>query len=169
MDKMRRLFGDFLEKGVRALGLAGGIALVLLALLTVYIVIMRYVVRMPQAWAFDISLFMQIGLIFLGGAYTMLEDGHVRVDLILVSLPERARLVINTITMTMVFIFSAILTWKGIEQALANWGHYTDSTTRFPLFPSYAVIPFGAFFLCMVCISKIGGYLLVLIKSKRGD
>lgn len=169
MDKKRRLLGDFLEKGVRALALAGGIALVLLALLTVFIVIMRYVARMPQAWAFDMSLIMQVYLIFFGGAYTMLEDGHVRVDLILVTLPERARLVINTITMTMVLIFSAILTWKGIELALANWGHYADTPARFPLFPSYVVIPFGAFFLCMVCITKIRGYLLVLMKGKRGD
>ncbi|MFH1125242.1 MAG: TRAP transporter small permease [Pseudomonadota bacterium] len=169
MDEKRRQISGVVETTVRALGLAGGIALLLLALLTVFIVVMRYLVKMPQAWAFDISLFLQVGLIFFGGAYTMLEDGHVSVDLILLYFPERARLVTNTVTTAMVFIFSAILTWKGIEQAIAKWGQFTDSAARLPLFPSYAVIPLGAFFLCLICISKIGNYLHLIKRSKKRD
>ena len=169
MQRKRRLFWDSLDESVRVLALAGGIVIILLMLLTVFIVIMRYIIRNPQSWAFDISVFLQVGLIFLGGAYTLLEDGHIRIDTLLVRLPPRTKLVWDTITMTIVLIFCVFLTWSGVKEALANWGGISGTPAMLPTFPSYAVIPVGGFFMCMICISKIRGYLLLLMKKERRD
>lgn len=173
MEKKRKSFRNcfegFFDSCARVGGFASGIAIVVLMLLTTYIVIMRYIVHRPQSWAFDISLFLQIGFIFLGVAYTLLEDAHIRVDILLVLLPERVRLILNTLTTTTIFVFSAILTGYGIKQALTNWGRLTDSTAQLPLFPSYAIIPVGAFLLCMVCIRQITASLLLLMRKERGN
>ena len=168
MDGKRRRFWDFLDESVRVLALAGGIAIMLLLIVTVFIVIMRYVLRNPQSWAFDISLFLQVGLIFLGGAYTLLGEGHIRIDTVLVCLPERTRLVMDIVAMIAVLLFSVLLTWSGGKEALENWGGISNSTAMLPTFPSYAVIPFGAFLMCMVCVSKIRTYLRLLKKKEKG-
>ena len=41
---------------------------------------MRYVLRDPTAWAFDVSYIMYGALFLMAGAYTLSRDGHVRAD-----------------------------------------------------------------------------------------
>jgi TRAP-type mannitol/chloroaromatic compound transport system permease small subunit len=47
-----------------------------------YEVFMRYFLRAPTSWAFDVSYIMYGTLFMLGGAYTLSRDGHVRGDFI---------------------------------------------------------------------------------------
>jgi len=136
-------------------------------LLTVYSVVMRYLVKRPQSWAFDLSIFLQVGILFLGVAYALSEDAHVRIDAVVTRLPKRGRLVLDSITTTVIFLFSALLTVSGVKEALDNLGGISNSTAMLPTFPSYAVIPIGGFLLCLVCISKIRGYLLLLTKREE--
>ena len=43
-----------------------------------YEVFVRYALRNPTAWAFDISYMMYGTLFMMAGAYTLSRDGHVR-------------------------------------------------------------------------------------------
>lgn len=45
-----------------------------------YEVFVRYVLRDPTSWAFDLSYIMYGGLFMMAGAYTLSRDGHVRGD-----------------------------------------------------------------------------------------
>lgn len=45
-----------------------------------YEVFVRYVLRDPTSWAFDLSYIMYGALFMMGGAYTLARDGHVRGD-----------------------------------------------------------------------------------------
>jgi len=45
-----------------------------------YEVFVRYVLRDPTSWAFDLSYMMYGTLFMMGGAYTLSRDGHVRGD-----------------------------------------------------------------------------------------
>lgn len=47
-----------------------------------YEVFMRYFLRAPTSWAFDVTYIMYGTLFMLGGAYTLSRDGHVRGDFI---------------------------------------------------------------------------------------
>ena len=47
-----------------------------------YEVFVRYVLRDPTAWAFDLSYMMYGTLFMMAGAYTLSRDGHVRGDLL---------------------------------------------------------------------------------------
>ena len=49
---------------------------------TCYEVFVRYVLDNPTSWAFDMSYLMYGGLFFMGGAYTLSRNGHVRGDFI---------------------------------------------------------------------------------------
>ena len=54
--------------------------IVIMALGVGYEVFVRYVLRDPTAWAFDLTLIMYGALFMMGGAYTLSRDGHVRGD-----------------------------------------------------------------------------------------
>jgi TRAP-type mannitol/chloroaromatic compound transport system permease small subunit len=47
-----------------------------------YEVFVRYVLRDPTSWAFDLSYIMYGTLFMMGGAYTLSRDGHVRGDFV---------------------------------------------------------------------------------------
>ena len=47
-----------------------------------YEVFVRYVLRDPTSWAFDLSYMMYGTLFMIGGAYTLSRDGHVRGDFV---------------------------------------------------------------------------------------
>ena len=47
-----------------------------------YEVFVRYVLRDPTSWAFDISYMMYGALFMMAGAYTLSRDGHVRGDFV---------------------------------------------------------------------------------------
>ncbi len=169
MDGKRRSFWGWLDSSVRLLGLAGGIIVLFLMLGAVFIVVMRYIVRNPQAWAFDISVFLMVGLVFLGGAYTLLEGGHIRIDTVTTRLPQTGRLIMDILAMLIVFLFCLFLLSSGITEALANWSGITQTPAMLPTFPSYAIIPVGAFFLCLVCIVFIKNDVKMLLKAKKGE
>lgn len=54
--------------------------IVILTVGTSYEVFVRYVLRDPTPWAFDLSYIMYGTLFVMGGAYTLSRDGHVRGD-----------------------------------------------------------------------------------------
>jgi TRAP-type mannitol/chloroaromatic compound transport system permease small subunit len=56
--------------------------IVILTLGTSYEVFVRYLLNDPTSWAFDMSYMLYGALFFMGGAYTLSRDGHVRGDFI---------------------------------------------------------------------------------------
>ena len=52
--------------------------ILLLAIGVAYEVFVRYLMRDPTSWAFDLSYLMYGSLIMMGGAYTLARDSHVR-------------------------------------------------------------------------------------------
>ena len=63
--------------------------ILLLTFGTAYEVFVRYALRDPTAWAFDISYMMYGTLFMMGGAYTLARDGHVRGDVLFCSASGR--------------------------------------------------------------------------------
>ena len=57
-------------------------SIVVMSLGVGYEVFVRYVLRAPTSWAFDLSYLMYGSLFMMGGAYTLARDGHVRGDML---------------------------------------------------------------------------------------
>jgi len=64
----------------RSVGHAFAWCIIILTFGTSYEVFMRYVLNDPTACAFDLSYLMYGALFFMGGAYTLSRDAHVRGD-----------------------------------------------------------------------------------------
>ncbi|MEM7497556.1 MAG: TRAP transporter small permease subunit [Pseudomonadota bacterium] len=78
------------------------------------IVILRYVFGISQVWLTETVLYSHGALFMLGAGYTLLVDGHVRVDIFLAQLGRRGQAAIN-LTGTFLFLLPAmavLLAWS---------------------------------------------------------
>lgn len=132
-----------------------GFVILALVFSNVYAVVMRYIFNKPLHWPMDISEFLLVGTVFLGGAYTLQVDSHVNINILLNRLSSRKQLAMKCVCYTLIAIFSVVLTWKGCELAWQNFYTRSWSITRLPLFPSYAIVPIGGLFLLAQSICKL--------------
>lgn len=86
---------DSIERITRLTGKIAAWLLITLALAMIWEVVSRYAFSKPTIWSYEIA-YMQMGALFtLGIAYTMQQDGHVRVDLLYGSFPPRIKSLAN--------------------------------------------------------------------------
>ena len=65
--------------------------ILVLAFGTTYEVFVRYALRNPTDWAFDLSYIMYGALFMMAGAYTLSRDSHVRGDVVYRLWPPRVQ------------------------------------------------------------------------------
>jgi len=69
-------------------------------------VICRYFINKPTIWAYDMTWMLYGCLIFMGGAYALANNVHVRADIFYNLLPKVGQLIINLICYPAFFFFS---------------------------------------------------------------
>ena len=89
-----------------------------------YEVFVRYFLRAPTTWAFDISYMMYGTLFMLGGAYTLSRNGHVRGDFIYRLWQPKTQAKIEFV-LYFFFFFPGILAliFAGWTYAARSWGY----------------------------------------------
>ncbi len=156
-----------MEQAQRWAALASGLLITLLMFITVYEVVMRYFLRLPTGRTQEAEqYYLLVGVVFFAIGFTLLEEGHVTVDLLVSRLSPRIRLVMDGIIGSIVIIvFAVLLMWGGVVLAVR---HQTATTpvTRMPLIVGYVMIPIGSFLLFLQgvirLIKKVG-----LLRSTR--
>src|ERR671918_3193499 len=73
-----------------------------------YEVFVRYALRAPTSWAYDVSYIMYGALFLMAGAYTVSRDGHVRADVVYRLWPPRVQASIDLV-LFILFYFPAVL------------------------------------------------------------
>src|SRR4051812_23968163 len=95
--------------------------ILILTLGTSYEVFVRYVLKNPTSWAFDMSYILYGALFIMSGAYTLSRNAHVRGDVIFRLLPPRVQ---GTIELILYFIFFS----PGVTALIiAGYGYAHDS------------------------------------------
>ena len=92
---------------------AAFLILVIIAV-TLFEVVMRYVFDAPTVWAMETSGLLQMNYVMLGGGYTLLHKGHVRVDVVYARFSPRGQAIADlTITTVLFFCFTGALLYYG--------------------------------------------------------
>ena len=110
-----------------------------------YEVFVRYLLRDPTSWAFDISYMMYGTLFMMAGAYTLARDGHVRGDVIYRLWKPKTQAVIELV-LYILFFFPGILAlvFAGMEYAQESWFYgelSVMSPANVPIFQFKTIIP----------------------------
>jgi TRAP-type mannitol/chloroaromatic compound transport system permease small subunit len=94
------------------------------ALIITYEIIMREVLVKPTTWVAEGTVF-GCGLIYLlGGAWTLKQDGHVRVDMLYHGLSKRAKAIIDCVTYFAFLLYITVMIWASwlyMLQSISVW------------------------------------------------
>lgn len=143
---------------------AGFIALIM-AFTIAYDVIMRYLFASATLWSRSLNLVTLIFLVFLGGAWTALVEGHVRVDILFIRLPPRSHAIVDIIGTVIALGFITYLAIACVQMALQSLrlGLTSIQAMEWPLFPVHLVMVIGT---CLLGLELIS-HLVKTIRSLR--
>lgn len=124
-----------------------------------YEVFVRYVLRAPTTWAFDISYISYGALFLMAGAYTLSRNGHVRADVVYRFWRPRVQATMD-LMLYLVFFLPAVAAWM-----YSGWG-YARTSIEFrevsifspagvPVFPLKALIPVTGVLLLFQGVAEI--------------
>lgn len=128
-----------------------------------YEVFVRYVMREPTSWAFDVSYMMYGVLFMMAGAYTLARDGHVRGDVIYRLWPPRVQATIE-MTLYFLFFFPGILALviSGADYAAESWSYNGGlgevsvmSPANVPVYQFKTIIPIAGSLLLLQGVAQV--------------
>lgn len=124
-------------------------------LIVCQMVFLRYVLVESTAWQTEVVTFSLVASTLLGSAWVLKERGHVAVEIISNYAPVAAKRLMMIFSDFIVFVFAAIMFWKGAELTWQAWeGSWTtDSIYEFPLWIPYISIPIGFLILALQAIA----------------
>ena len=157
----------FIDRLSAWVGKAFAWCILILAFATTYEVFVRYVLRAPTSWAFDISYIMYGTLFMMAGAYTLSRNAHVRGDFVYRLWPPRVQATVEFV-LYFVFFFPGMLAliYAGIDYAVESWGFRPygptgplgeisiNSPAGVPVFPLKTILPIAAFLLLLQGIAE---------------
>ncbi len=148
--------------------------ILLLTFGTAYEVFVRYALRDPTSWAFDISYMMYGALFMMGGAYTLSRDGHVRGDVLFRLWKPKIQ---ATIEMVLYFLFffpgMLALIIAGADYAAESWSYNygtgevsINSPAGVPISQFKTVLPVAASLLLLQGIAQVCRCIVCLRTGK---
>jgi len=145
--------------------------MIILVFELVYDTIARYVFNAPTKWSFDVSYMLYSLLFMLGGAYTLLDKEHIRVDILYNNFSKRKKAIADIIGYIL-FFFPAIggIFVYGIIFAHDSWSileHCTKSYWSPPIYPFKSLISIGVFFLLLQGIAEFIRAILDLTSTGK--
>lgn len=147
---------DLLNKSV---GHAFAWTIVILTLGISYEVFVRYVLRDPTSWAFDLSYLMYGAVFYMAGAYTLSRGGHVRADMFYRVWPERSQAAVE-LALYLLFFFPGILAlviagWRYGVESLRIHEVSVNSPAGIPIWPMKMMISVGASLMALQGLAEV--------------
>jgi len=129
-----------------------------LLLIVIYEVFMRYAFNAPTIWGFEATTFLYGIHYMFGLAYTDVQDGHVRVDILTARLPHKAQAIIGIITICILFmpVMTCMTIWS-FKYAATSFSFREVNSTSWapPIWPLKIIMALTFLFLLLQGISNL--------------
>lgn len=123
--------------------LVGLLAIFALAIAS-YQVTGRYLLQgLPMSWSNETIVYLLAWATLMSGSLLVHEDGHVRADLILQTMPKKYQRVMEIFNTAVALFFCFLLVYYGILAAKSSWemDERSVGALRFPMWIYYAALP----------------------------
>jgi TRAP-type mannitol/chloroaromatic compound transport system permease small subunit len=133
--------------------------ILIMALGVGYEVFVRYVLRNPTSWAFDLSYMMYGALFMMAGAYALARDSHVRADFLYRLWPAKVQATVEFV-LYFLFFFPGVLALiiAGWKYASRSWSYQEVSVmspANVPIFQFKTVIVAAGILLLIQGIAQV--------------
>jgi len=138
---------------------AGGL-LMFVTIGTCVDVLLRYSFNRPISWMLELTEYAMLYIPFLGAAFVLKEDGHIRIDLVITFLSERSRGWLNVGTSFVGGVVMLTYTWFGAQVTLDYFKRGVPSleSLKTPMFLILMIIPIGGLLFSIQFFRQMKGY-----------
>lgn len=105
--------GNFFDRIIGTLAFFAGIILLLITIFVCYSVIVRYAGFKPPVWVLQFTEYALLWITFLGAAWLLKKDGHIRIDTLVSRLNPKSLRIVGIIDDFLGFVVSGIVCWFG--------------------------------------------------------
>lgn len=140
-------------------------ALVVMMVLTCADVLMRYLLNSPLTGTYDLVGLLGAVLVAFAMPYTMLQKGHVAVEILIQSLRKGKRLVVETFTHLLGIALFLVLVWQAV--LLARDMKAAGEVTPTLLLPFYPIVYCMALCFFALCLAILVNLLIIWKKANR--
>jgi len=149
------------ERGENVLAVVASVVLFLIIAAVCLEIIMRYFINRPLIWVVEMTEYALLYVTFLGAAWLLRHEGHVRVDVIVNFMSPRWKKYCAVFSSALGLIVSLVLTVFGaiVTYDYLVRGIYKPTVLEFPTWLVLAVIPLGSFFLAIRFLKSMVDHL----------
>jgi C4-dicarboxylate transporter DctQ subunit len=158
--KVLTRFNSFFDQAIKLMFyVASGLSFVIFSSTCIEL-FMRNLFNCPQIWSVEVTEYAMLYITFLGTAWLLREEGHVRVDILVLLLKPKTQALLNSITSILGLIPCSVLVFYG---TWSTWLHYqkvlyTFTAMELLKWPFLIVIPFGGLMLLTQFVRRAYAY-----------
>ena len=154
--KILTKIGAYFDRANGFLACVLGVIIAFMALSVALAVTIRFFLRYSNLWIIEICEYSLLLITFLGGAWVLQREGHVKIDVVVNSLSPRGQALLNFITSVLGATVCLAFAWYSAQ---ATWVNFAEGI----IFDKIISPPRGPFMLCL----PIGGFLLFVQFLRR--
>jgi TRAP-type C4-dicarboxylate transport system permease small subunit len=137
---------------------ASGLILLIGLAAVLYAVLARSLFNEPATWAFDLTSYGLLFVVFLASARTLEQHGHIRIDFLLSRLRDQPKRWVEVLAQALGLVFLLLLLWatsrKTLESIEGDW--VSPSIYEFPLRYVYWIMPVGTALMVLTALAQLG-------------
>jgi C4-dicarboxylate transporter, DctQ subunit len=158
-----------LDKIIDIFAVTAAVFIVLDAFAIAINVIARYTADVQFAGLFEITEYTLLWMPFLGTAWLLRKEGHVRMDAVLTRLSPKPKAAVSVITYVVICIMMAVVIWYSAGVTISDFRtHYHVTKIISPVkWPIEMIIPIGSFVLFLVACRHAYGYFKIFRSLTR--
>jgi TRAP-type mannitol/chloroaromatic compound transport system permease small subunit len=112
----------------RSIGRAAAWAILAMALIQFALILMRYLFGLTSLWAREAIIYFHVALVLLTAAWTLHNDGHVRVDIFYSNATPRTRALIDLAgAVALLSPFMIAVAWFSLPYVMRSWAIFEGS------------------------------------------
>lgn len=148
--------------------MAGILCLLVIMLLTVFDVLLRYLLNSPIKGTVEISEFVLVPAVIFGIAYTQNIKGHVDVDILFSYLPRSVQTSISLTSTILSLILFILISWQSLIFSILAWKEHEHSDLlSIPSAPFRFLVFIGTSLLCLQLVDDLIKNFLEMRRGKR--
>ena len=126
-----------------------------------YDVLARNLFGIGSPWFFDPSEYALVWVTFLAAPWVLLQDRHVRIELLVEVLPKRIQKYLGVTVSIIAFLTCVVLVWKTGAAAYKYWDNNVmmPRIWRIPRIYPYIAIPIGTGLLAVAFLVRLHRYI----------
>ena len=95
------------------LALGAGCLIAVMVITICYDVGARYLLNSPTTWVLEFNEYSLLAIVYLSGAWTLSENGHVRVDILYSKFSAKTQTKVELFLCVMGVVFTLVFAWQG--------------------------------------------------------